>query len=282
MPVASVTNTLEANQLARASDLNRNFSDLVDLLNTGLDNMNIAGGAAIDASKIANGSVSNAEFQHLNGVTSSIQTQIDNVSAGVPTIDGAASTIISDNLTASRAVISDTTGKINVSGVTSTELSRLSGVTSSVQTQLNSKASTSTTITGTNGLTGGGSLSTNRTIEIAPSGVTPARTTFLSSSGANAAIFVGRVNSAGTALRLPSGWSSTRLGVGRYRVTHNLGTTGYVVIGSVNIEEAQSAAPATVEIEPHESNIFEYRVIGMGAQSPVNVDLPVNFILHRY
>ena len=37
----------------------------------------IASNAAIDASKIANGNVSNAEFQYLDGVTSSIQSQLD-------------------------------------------------------------------------------------------------------------------------------------------------------------------------------------------------------------
>jgi hypothetical protein len=42
-----------------------------------LANANIASGAAIDASKIADGSVSNAEFQYLDGVTSGIQSQLD-------------------------------------------------------------------------------------------------------------------------------------------------------------------------------------------------------------
>jgi hypothetical protein len=40
-------------------------------------NASIAGGAAIDATKVANGSVSNAEFQRLAGVTSGIQSQLD-------------------------------------------------------------------------------------------------------------------------------------------------------------------------------------------------------------
>lgn len=281
MPVASVTNTLEANQLARASDLNRNFSDLVDLLNTGLDDINIAGGAEINASKIANGSVSNAEFQHLNGVTSSIQTQIDNVSAGVPTIDGAASTIISDNLTASRAVISDTTGKINVSGVTSTELSRLSGVTSSVQTQLNSKASTSTTITGTNGLTGGGAISANRTIEIADNGVTPGRTSFLSSAGGSAAIYTGRVGANGTGLRLPFGWSSSRLSEGEYRVTHNLTASGVTVFLTPATDNTLYS-PLGVQITNRGSASFDYKVYGVDAQGTYPIDFEVHFLMHRY
>jgi len=44
---------------------------------TNLADTNIGSGAAIDASKIANGSVSNTEFQYLNGVTSAIQTQLN-------------------------------------------------------------------------------------------------------------------------------------------------------------------------------------------------------------
>lgn len=43
---------------------------------TNIENADIKSGAAIDAAKIANGSVSNTEFQYLDGVTSAIQTQI--------------------------------------------------------------------------------------------------------------------------------------------------------------------------------------------------------------
>jgi len=45
---------------------------------TNIENVDIKAGAAIDASKIADGSVSNAEFQRLDGVTSGIQGQLDN------------------------------------------------------------------------------------------------------------------------------------------------------------------------------------------------------------
>lgn len=58
-------------------------------------------------------------------------------------ITGGASTVAASNLTASRALISNASGKIAVSAVTSTELGYLDGVTSSIQTQLNTKASTS-------------------------------------------------------------------------------------------------------------------------------------------
>lgn len=55
------------------------------------------------------------------------------------TITGAATTIVSNNLTASRALVSDGSGKVAVSAVTSTELGYLDGVKSNIQTQLNGK-----------------------------------------------------------------------------------------------------------------------------------------------
>ena len=47
-----------------------------------ITNADINGSAAIDASKIHNGTVSNAEFAYLNGVTSAIQTQLNSIVAG--------------------------------------------------------------------------------------------------------------------------------------------------------------------------------------------------------
>ena len=55
------------------------------------------------------------------------------------TVVGGASTITEDNLTANRALVSNSSGKVAVSTVTSTELGYLDGVTSNVQTQLNKK-----------------------------------------------------------------------------------------------------------------------------------------------
>ncbi len=95
----------------------------------------------ISATKLADGSISNTEFQYLNGVSSAIQTQLD---AKQPTITGSASTIDTESLTANRAVISNGSQKIAVSDVTDTELGYLDGVTSSVQTQIDSKQATIT------------------------------------------------------------------------------------------------------------------------------------------
>lgn len=64
-----------------------------------ITNEMIAPDAEIDASKIADGSVSNTEFQYLSGVTGDIQTQIDNLSGANQlastwvTGDGASKTI---------------------------------------------------------------------------------------------------------------------------------------------------------------------------------------------
>lgn len=54
-------------------------------------------------------------------------------------VTGAATSILSQDLTASRAVVSDSSGKVAVSNVTTTELGYLSGVTSAVQEQIDSK-----------------------------------------------------------------------------------------------------------------------------------------------
>lgn len=69
---------------------------------------------------------------------------LETVAAGKqPTITGGATTIASSNLTANRALISNSSGKVAVSAVTSTELGYLDGVESNIQTQLDGKAPTS-------------------------------------------------------------------------------------------------------------------------------------------
>ena len=62
--------------------------------------------------------------------------------ASSSSVTGAASTIDTEILDASRAVVSNADGNIAVSDVTSTELSYLDGVTSNVQTQLDAKQGT--------------------------------------------------------------------------------------------------------------------------------------------
>ena len=87
--------------------------------------------------------VTSAELDHLDGVTSAIQTQF----AGAETrrtnnIAGAISTVTTSDLTASRALVTNGAGKIAVSDVTSAEIDHLDGVSSAIQTQLDAKIAT--------------------------------------------------------------------------------------------------------------------------------------------
>lgn len=74
-------------------------------------------------------------------------------------ITGGASTITSANLTASRALVSNSSGKVAVANVTSTELGYLDGVTSNIQTQLNGKQASGSYMT----LSGNQTASGNKT-----------------------------------------------------------------------------------------------------------------------
>ena len=60
------------------------------------------------------------------------------------TITGAATTVVSSNLTPSRVVVSNGGGKLDVAVTTTTEIGYVNGVTSNIQTQLNAKLGSST------------------------------------------------------------------------------------------------------------------------------------------
>jgi len=111
----------------------------LDGVTASTDELNILDGVTATASElnILDGvTATTAELNYVDGVTSAIQTQLDGKQ---PTITGAATTIDDTDLTASRALVSNSSGKVAVSAVTSTELGYLDGVTSAVQTQLNNK-----------------------------------------------------------------------------------------------------------------------------------------------
>jgi len=98
---------------------NQAISGAITINNTGVSTLS----SGVDATKIANGSVDNTEFQYLDGVTSSIQTQINSKQA---TID--ASNRLSADL-------------IHDGSVDNTEFGYLNGVTSAIQTQIDARAS---------------------------------------------------------------------------------------------------------------------------------------------
>ena len=86
---------------------------------TNIEDANIKASAAIDATKIADGSVTSTEFQYINSLSSNAQTQINSKQA---TID--ASNRLNANL-------------IHDGSVDNTEFGYLNGVTSAIQTQIN-------------------------------------------------------------------------------------------------------------------------------------------------
>lgn len=92
--------------------------------------------ASDGSGKVAVSATTDAELAFVSGVTSAIQTQLN---AKQATITGAATSITTADLTASRAVVSDGSGKVAVSATTSAEIGFVSGLTSAVQTQLNAK-----------------------------------------------------------------------------------------------------------------------------------------------
>ena len=86
---------------------------------TNIANANIKAGAAIDATKIADGTVTSTEFQYINTLSSNAQTQIDSKQA---TIDSSAR--LNANL-------------VGDGSVDNTEFGYINGVTSAIQTQIN-------------------------------------------------------------------------------------------------------------------------------------------------
>ena len=94
----------------------------------------------LDALETVVSGKANASHTHTIANITNLQSSLD---AKQATITGGASTITGSNLTANRALISNGSGKVAVSAVTSTELGYLDGVTSNVQTQLDGKAASS-------------------------------------------------------------------------------------------------------------------------------------------
>lgn len=111
---------------------------------TNIENADIKAGAAIDATKIADGSVSSTEFQYLGNVTSDIQTQID---SKAPTASPTFTGTITTPLTASRAVVTGASSELASATTTATEIGYVSGVTSAIQTQLDEKVAKATLTT---------------------------------------------------------------------------------------------------------------------------------------
>lgn len=141
--VSGITST----ELGRLYGVTSNIQDQLDGKQdtiTGAATTITSGNLTANRALISNGNgkvwasaVTATELGYLDGVTSGIQAQINGKQN---TITGAATTITSSNLTANRALVSNGSGKVAVSAVTSTQLGYLSGATSNIQAQLDGKS----------------------------------------------------------------------------------------------------------------------------------------------
>ena len=156
---------------------------------------NVAITTAVEARRVANVTVMNNEdtalqariaantlvaaandfvtFTRLQANIDLVQDNVSTASGGsdgvearrVANIAGAVSTITTGNLTASRALTSDGSGKVAVATTTLTELNRVSGVTGDIQTQLDAvearRAANNITTTFTDDVTITGNLTIN-------------------------------------------------------------------------------------------------------------------------
>ena len=88
-----VADGTDFDNVAMTGDIGITNAGVTSIASEVIINADIKSDAAIDATKIHNGAVSNAEFSYLDGVTSAIQTQITEITAGAVTV------IDDDNLT---------------------------------------------------------------------------------------------------------------------------------------------------------------------------------------
>ena len=137
------TVTQSANGLMTANDKKK-----LDGIEVGAQKNTVTGVKGSDESAYRTGNVSispaNIGLGNVNNTSDAdkpISTAMQSALSGKQaTITGAATTITDDNLTANRVLISNNSGKVTVSEVTSAELGYLDGITSNVQTQLDGKS----------------------------------------------------------------------------------------------------------------------------------------------
>jgi len=245
----TVTVTWDSGSLANeavtiyVSALSKTNDSIPELVIT---NAKVATAAAIDATKIGGGAVSNLEFSYLDGVTSAIQTQIDSKQA---TITGSATTIDTESLTASRAVISNSSSKIAVSATTDTELGYVSGVTSAIQTQIDTKQATitggATTITSSD-LTASRALASNSSGKVAVSAVTSTELGYVSGVTSAIQTQIGTKLTASNNLSDVSSASTARTNLGLGTIAtqnaNNVALTGGTITGLGDPSSSSEAA----------------------------------------
>ena len=150
-----------------------------------------------------------SDIDGLQTTVGTLQTNVNNVQTSLTskqdTVVGGASTITKNNLTASRALVSNSSGKVAASTITSTELGYLDGVTSNVQTQLNKKLEKAP-VTSVNSKTGAVQLNASDVGALPNTTVIPSKTSQLDNdSGFITSAPVTSVNTKTGAVVLTSG-----------------------------------------------------------------------------
>lgn len=142
------------------------------------------GDVVLNKTHVGLGNVDNTA--DINKPVSNPQQLVFNTKQNV--ITGAASTGTVNNFTSGRAMVTDGSGKMAVSAVTSTELGYVSGATSNIQTQINTKQNTLTgatsNVTNTN-LTAGRVVITGTNGKVAVSAVTSTELGYVSGATSN-------------------------------------------------------------------------------------------------
>lgn len=142
-------------------------------------NTHVNSSAGIDTTKLADGSISNAEFQYLNGVSSNIQTQLDaKVDKNTP-ITGATNTkitydakgLVTGGSAATTADINDSSNRRYVTDAQLIVIGNTSGTNTGDQTTITGNAGTATALQTARSI---GGVSFNGTADITPTQIMPA------------------------------------------------------------------------------------------------------------
>lgn len=149
-----VTSDLDATALGNLTGLTGNVQTQIDAVESDVSSQGTRLTTAEGEIDTLQGTVSSqgTAITTAEGEIDTLQSQMGTANSNISslqgavagkqdTITGGATTILTQNLGASKALISDASGKVAISNVSTTELGYVAGVTSAIQTQLDNLAS---------------------------------------------------------------------------------------------------------------------------------------------